>query len=393
MKTIVTATAITAALCSHNLAIANSAPTETVISCANPGWSITGGTLAWGIKTSWRSYITGTIAKGDWSTTDNVTDNGSLKSAADFQFRMPIDPSTSRLALNPDGSIHSADIETAPGGISFTGHKGALASTFLSPYIRIVDGEVRAGTSYEGFYVPGKSMTRYQPEDRTAANRVEGKDTFGTSRDFSYHHNSQPGADDTMTITLSAENLRIKPQPGTQIREINGQQQQFIEGVDIVFLGTYNQDYRPELDDITVSLDVQPRCLDATAAATLRRDLSKESLPSEYAHSRNKPTRLSPAMVEALKTLNPTSPVGQIAPEDPSNDDTQGPSDAPKPSADSSQSSNADNKQQGSSDPDFGSIRQVWSTMLAVIAAMASIMVVGKMLVDIARPFLLEHQG
>ena len=76
---------------------------------------IVGGHLDWGVKASFRSYVTGGIAQGSIATTDGATTN------PDGTFRFPARPGLGEVA--PDGQRFDADFG---GAVRFTGHGGQL---------------------------------------------------------------------------------------------------------------------------------------------------------------------------------------------------------------------------------------------------------------------------
>lgn len=90
---------------------------------------ITDGTLSWGVKESFRSYISGSIANGDWDTSDGAT-----YETPNFLW---------------SGGTGSIDPETGTGSISFvgtidfSGHEGVLNSTLSNPTIEF-DGDGKA---------------------------------------------------------------------------------------------------------------------------------------------------------------------------------------------------------------------------------------------------------
>ena len=57
------------------VAVASIIATVQANTCANPTMIIQSGTLDWGVKHSWRSYIKGRIAQGDWTTSGEVGTN------------------------------------------------------------------------------------------------------------------------------------------------------------------------------------------------------------------------------------------------------------------------------------------------------------------------------
>lgn len=118
-------------------AIATTGETSTDAVC-----EITGGTLTWGVKESFRSYISGSIANGSWETAEGAT-----YETPDFQWSDAtgsIDPETGTGSVSFTGSIH------------FTGHDGVLDLTIANPTVEF-DGDGKAallldtrGTDMEG---------------------------------------------------------------------------------------------------------------------------------------------------------------------------------------------------------------------------------------------------
>lgn len=81
--------------------------------------TITSGTLTWGFKESFRSYISGSIANGEWEPIDGAT-----YTTPDFGW------SGATGTFDPEtlvGDVHF------PGGVHFTGHDGLLDSTIANP--------------------------------------------------------------------------------------------------------------------------------------------------------------------------------------------------------------------------------------------------------------------
>lgn len=104
--------------------------------------------LTWGFKESFRSYISGTIANGQWTVADGAT-----YATPDFGF------SGGTGALNDGiGTI------AFPGSIEFTGHGGILDTTVAHPQLRF-DGSGTAmllldvsGTTQQGTPVDEKAV-------------------------------------------------------------------------------------------------------------------------------------------------------------------------------------------------------------------------------------------
>ena len=88
---------------------------------------MTDASLTWGFKETFRSYISGTIANGEWTVADGATyetpDFGWADGVGSF------DPSTGEGTISFDGSIR------------FTGHGGVLDTTVSNPQLRLLGGE------------------------------------------------------------------------------------------------------------------------------------------------------------------------------------------------------------------------------------------------------------
>lgn len=118
-----TATAVAASLIAGGalVLVPATAQAETSEAC-----TISDATLTWGVKESFRSYISGSIANGSWEATDGAT-----YETPDF---------------NWTGGTGSYDPETKTGsvsftgGIHFTGHEGILNMNMANPTVQINDG-------------------------------------------------------------------------------------------------------------------------------------------------------------------------------------------------------------------------------------------------------------
>ncbi|WP_426717777.1 HtaA domain-containing protein [Corynebacterium auriscanis] len=208
---------------------------------------VTGGTFNWGVKQSFRQYIQGFIAKGKWSLEGNVQESDpDNRDGEDFQFKYEVDPASSTVEFDETGKVTKADIRTKPSKITFEGHHGALYTNFLNPFVQTEGGQVKGGAGYLAYYVPGKDMTHYTPEDRTEANKVTGSDVF-SSGEGTWTVNEG-------TVKLDATKMQYVPKRGTDPRA------GIIEGVDALFMGLYSSSYKPELDDIDISLTTEKKC-------------------------------------------------------------------------------------------------------------------------------------
>ena len=90
---------------------------------------ITGGTMQWGVKTSFRSYISGSIANGSWETSDGLTYESPNFTWSDATGT--IDPASGTGSVSFPGTVH------------FTGHDGILDLTLANPTIEF-EGDGKA---------------------------------------------------------------------------------------------------------------------------------------------------------------------------------------------------------------------------------------------------------
>lgn len=93
------------------------------------GCEVTGGTMKWGVKTSFRSYISGSIANGSWEPSDGVTYESPVFTWSGATGT--IDPETGTGSVSFTGSVH------------FTGHDGVLDLTLANPTIEF-EGDGKA---------------------------------------------------------------------------------------------------------------------------------------------------------------------------------------------------------------------------------------------------------
>lgn len=252
-------------------AYAQESPGNATATCQNPGVEIVDGKIHWGIKESFRKYINGPIAKGSWNIQGAVTQDSEDKQqqrAADFKFHFDVDPSKSVIELDKEGNVLTSNIQTQDSTLIFEGHKGALYTQMQSPYIKTEGQNVQAGTGYVGYYVPGKGMTEYTPEDRTEENKKTGAGEFAAGSTSGW-------TTDNNKLTLSGTNMRYKTQPGTNSETGS------IEGVDVIFMGIYNDNYNPEIDDVNVELNVKNTCLDEETDTTTPDGTTEDSTPGQ----------------------------------------------------------------------------------------------------------------
>lgn len=121
---ILAGTVLAGGLLMSGLVAAPASATEPAATAAE-GCTVTSGTLTWGVKESFRSYISSSIAQGEWTVTDGAT------------YTTPV--------FTFEGATGQLDPETGagtiafPGAVHFTGHGGLLDMTLAAPSIVIAD--------------------------------------------------------------------------------------------------------------------------------------------------------------------------------------------------------------------------------------------------------------
>lgn len=86
--------------------------------------------MGWGVRESFRSYITSSIANGGWA-----SDNGAVFSDGEFVF-----DGEDGVVSVVDGAVADAALSFA-GSVNFTGHDGVLDMTVANPEIRVSGDE------------------------------------------------------------------------------------------------------------------------------------------------------------------------------------------------------------------------------------------------------------
>lgn len=110
--------------------------------------TVSDATITWGFKESFRSYISGAIANGEWTVADGAT-----YATPDFGF-----PAGSGTLTAGKGTI------SFPGSIEFTGHGGILDTTVANPELRFDGGATATllldvtGTTQEGAPVDKRAV-------------------------------------------------------------------------------------------------------------------------------------------------------------------------------------------------------------------------------------------
>lgn len=102
------------------LAAESESPADSATAC-----EITGGQLSWGIKDSFRAYISGTIANGTWEVSDGATYETPLFGWSDVSG--VIDPETLAGSAEFTGAVH------------FTGHDGLLDTVMANPTLAFAE--------------------------------------------------------------------------------------------------------------------------------------------------------------------------------------------------------------------------------------------------------------
>lgn len=99
------------------------------------GCAVTEAELSWGFKESFRAYVSGSIANGDWSTSGNAS------------YQTPL------FTWSGGEGVRAADGQGQlgfTGGIRFTGHSGALDTSIANPVVRFAGGSAVLVVDYSG---------------------------------------------------------------------------------------------------------------------------------------------------------------------------------------------------------------------------------------------------
>ena len=117
---------------------------------AAEGCVVDSGDLTWGFKESFRSYISGSIANGEWTVADGAT------------YETPSFGFTG--ATGSYDAASASGLVSFPGSINFTGHGGVLDTTVANPQIRFDDEGTASvildvsGTTQDGETVDQKAV-------------------------------------------------------------------------------------------------------------------------------------------------------------------------------------------------------------------------------------------
>lgn len=128
------------------LAVGAAAPASAGTTAADAECEIVDASLTWGFKESFRAYIDGSIANGEWT-----TDGAVSYATPDFTWA----PGAGFL----DAEADTADLHFS-GGIRFTGHGGILDTTFSDPIVRVeADGSAHVVIDVVGASRDGEQIT------------------------------------------------------------------------------------------------------------------------------------------------------------------------------------------------------------------------------------------
>ena len=180
--------------------------------------AVQSGEFSWGVKESFRSYISGSIANGKWETSD-----GASYATPQFHWK------------NGTGSV-GTDLASGTvsftGAVHFTGHDGALQFDLANPAVEFSDGSAYLLLSI------GATDTAQSGAPKSAQVRAGKIDTASLAAS---------GSD----FSLKDAKVRLTSEGATAF---NGQYGDYVAG--------------DELDPITVSGAVEPGCTLAVGAST-----------------------------------------------------------------------------------------------------------------------------
>jgi hypothetical protein len=146
LRTVVTALAVAAALVPLAILTPSAAATSP-LEC-----SVTDGSIDWGFKESFRSYISGAIARGKWTVSDGATYATPSFSWANGTGTFVGETNSGELGFD--------------GAIDFTGHNGILNTVIANPSLRFIDASRASllvdvtGTTQEGATAAYRTVRR-----------------------------------------------------------------------------------------------------------------------------------------------------------------------------------------------------------------------------------------
>ena len=169
--------------------------------------AIVDASLVWGFKETFRAYIDGAIANGEWT-----TDGAVSYATPDFTWA----PGAGFL----DAEADTADIHFS-GGVRFTGHGGILDTTFADPIVRVdADGTAHVVLDVSGATRDGEQITAASVDFVTGAAESSVEDGVWTlvvaaptltEAGTAAFPDYQAGADfDPITITASIDETCVE---------------------------------------------------------------------------------------------------------------------------------------------------------------------------------------
>ena len=203
------------ALVAASLAVATTASAPAA--AATEPCTVDGATLDWGFKESFRAYIDGSIANGEWTTAD-----GASYATPEFTW--------SDGTATIDDEADTAEV-TFAGSVRFTGHDGLLDTTIANPVVRIApDGTTTvlldvSGPTMEGDPVDEKAVPFVTSLVDASVLAEEGAQTFQlvapelTAEGSAAFPNYEAGTPfDNLTVTIPAtEDCRVTAAPATDL--------------------------------------------------------------------------------------------------------------------------------------------------------------------------------
>jgi hypothetical protein len=178
-----------------------------------PGCAVESGALSWGFKESFRAYIDGSIANGEWTVADGATYDTPLFGFPASAGR--VDP------RDPNGSVSFA------GSVRFTGHGGILDTTVANPVLVVrPDGTGILLLDVSGPTMEGDEVTVTEAEfldvDLTGQNltpvdgviTIDAAPTTLTEDGSVAFPNYEAGSEfDPLTVTLDVGDCDLTGQP------------------------------------------------------------------------------------------------------------------------------------------------------------------------------------
>jgi len=183
------------------------------VATAAEGCPVQASSITWGFKESFRSYISGSIANGEWTVADGATYTTPDFGWSDGQGAYDAD----------DGLVAFA------GSITFTGHGGVLNTTVANPQLRFLDADTAvllldvSGTTQDGATVDQKAVEFVDIDLAGALEQADGTITVTDAATvltpagaaaFGTYPAGESFDPVSFTLTLDPSCGAIVPQPG-----------------------------------------------------------------------------------------------------------------------------------------------------------------------------------